>query len=190
MSTELVYSYLERITNLLRADARRAEAGGGLIPVQLEVLHYLAICNRYSNTPAAVAEYLGLTKGTVSQTLRVLETRGYLEKTPDAKDRRVVHLHLSAAGRELVERALPPDSLKQGIRLLPAESLQQLSQSLRDVLQAMQKANRMRSFGACRTCRHHIPLGEDARHARCNLTEELLSQEDAEHICREHEAPL
>lgn len=190
MNTELVYSYLERITNLLRADARRAESGGGLIPVQLEVLHYVAICNRYSNTPAAVAEYMGLTKGTVSQTLGVLETRGYLEKIPDTKDRRVVHLHLTAAGRELVGRALPPDRLKQGIRLLSAESLQQLTQSLQEVLQAMQKANRMRSFGVCGTCRHHIPLADDRTHARCNLTSELLSREDAEHICREHEAPV
>ncbi|HLF97526.1 MAG TPA: MarR family winged helix-turn-helix transcriptional regulator [Methylococcaceae bacterium] len=189
MTTELVYSYLERITNLLRADARRAESGGGLIPVQLEVLHYLAICNRYSNTPAAVAEYLGLTKGTVSQTLRVLETRGYLEKIQDTKDRRVVHLHLSATGRDLVATALPPESLKQGIRLLSAESLQQLSQSLREVLQAMQKANRMRSFGVCGTCRHHILLAEDRQHARCNLTGELLSAEDARHICREHDNP-
>lgn len=189
MSTELVYSYLERITNLLRADARRVEAGGGLIPVQLEVLHYLAICNRYSNTPATVAEYLGLTKGTVSQTLRVLETRGYLNKFPDTKDRRVVHLHLSATGQELVGSALPPESLKQGIRLLSAQSLQQLSQSLCEVLQAMQKANRMRSFGVCRTCRHNILLDKDQQHSRCNLTGELLSWEDAQHICREHETP-
>lgn len=189
MGTELVYSYLERITNLLRADARRAETGGGLIPVQLEILHYLAICNRYSNTPAAVAEYLGLTKGTVSQTLQVLETRGYLEKIPDTQDRRVVHLHLSAAGRQLVERALPPDSLKQGVRLLSEQSVQQLGQSLREVLQAMQKANRMRSFGVCGTCRHHMPLADDRQHARCNLTGELLSSEDARQICREHESP-
>ena len=31
--------------------------------------------NRYSNTPQALADYLGLTKGTVSQTLLLLDRR-------------------------------------------------------------------------------------------------------------------
>ena len=39
------------------------------------VLFYLNQANRFSNTPQALTEYLGLTKGTVSQTVLVLESR-------------------------------------------------------------------------------------------------------------------
>jgi hypothetical protein len=54
MSVELVYSYLERIANLLSPDARRAGSGKALFPSSwLEAPHYLAVCNRYSNTPTA-----------------------------------------------------------------------------------------------------------------------------------------
>ena len=73
MKTEQIYEYLERIANLLRTDTRKLGVGKGLQPVQMEALHYLSCCNRYSNTPVAVSDYLGLTKGTVSQTLGVLE---------------------------------------------------------------------------------------------------------------------
>ncbi|MFN2812475.1 MarR family winged helix-turn-helix transcriptional regulator, partial [Escherichia coli] len=75
---------------------------------QLSALHYLARCNRYSDTPLGVTEYLGLTKGTVSQSLKVLEGRGLISKLPDARDRRSVHLRLTDAGRALIEAVIPP----------------------------------------------------------------------------------
>ena len=82
MKTEPIYQYLERMANLLRTDTRRSMVEKGLQPVQLEALHYLSQCNRYSDTPAAVADFLGLTKGTVSQTLGLLENVGMIEKLP------------------------------------------------------------------------------------------------------------
>ena len=66
VNSNLIYDYVERLSELLRVDARRAGAAHGLLPVQLEALHYLSICNCYSDTPMAVTEYLGQTKGTVS----------------------------------------------------------------------------------------------------------------------------
>ena len=80
MKTNQIYDYVERLSELLRVDARQKGAEHGLLPVQLEVLHYLSICNQYSDTPMAVTEYLGQTKGTVSQTLKVLENKALLVK--------------------------------------------------------------------------------------------------------------
>ena len=76
MSARDIHSVLERLCNLLRVEARGQGASAGLLPIQLEALHYLAQCNRYSDTPQAVTDFLGQTKGTVSQTLKVLENRG------------------------------------------------------------------------------------------------------------------
>lgn len=186
MSSGTIYEHLERISHLLRADARRADAGSGLQPVQLEALHYLSLCNAYSNTPAAVADYLGLTKGTVSQTLRVLESNGYVEKQPDDKDRRVVHLRLTETGRRLVAEAIPPRTLLNGIDSLSEPDRRQLEASLRQLLHAMQHSNRLRPFGLCKTCRHNAPLEGQTAAFRCGLTGENLSPEAVEHICREH----
>ncbi|BBL71534.1 MarR family winged helix-turn-helix transcriptional regulator [Methylogaea oryzae] len=185
MDAASIYEYLERISHLLRADARRTDSGAGLQPVQLEALHYLSLCNQYSNTPAAVADYLGLTKGTVSQTLQVLESNGYVEKQPDAKDRRVVHLLLTEEGRELVASAIPPKTLRGGIDSLSENARQQLGATLRFLLEAMQRENRRRPFGVCRTCRHNTDLGGDS--FRCELTGGTLTAVDVTRICREHQ---
>jgi MarR family transcriptional regulator, organic hydroperoxide resistance regulator len=182
-----VYDYLERIGNLIRMDARRVEPVRGLQPVQLEALHYLASCNRYSNTPIAVADYLGLTKGTVSQTLSVLEANGLIEKMPDLHDRRVVRLSLTQAGADLIREAIPPRVLKGGVARLPENSRESLVAVLRLTLQAMQQANHLKSFGVCKTCRHHRVEENGGRW--CGLTREALYPTDAEQICREHEAP-
>ena len=70
MSAIALYDYLERLTSLMRAWSREQPLVAELQPVQLSALHYLARCNRYSDTPLGVTEYLGLTKGTVSQSLK------------------------------------------------------------------------------------------------------------------------
>lgn len=183
-----IYDHLERISNLLRTDARKVGGDKPLQPVQLEALHYLAVCNRYSNTPAAVADYLGLTKGTVSQTLGVLENSGLLEKRPDTKDRRVVHLVLTDKGRALIDASIPPRSLKRALDTLTEQEAQTALAGLNAVLRAMQRANGLRTFGQCQSCRHHQVLS-DGEERRCGLTGETLSLEAAVKICREHEFP-
>lgn len=187
MEADHIYDYLERISNLIRMEARRSGTVKGLQPVQLEALHYLASCNRYSNTPLAVAEYLGLTKGTVSQTLAVLEGNGMIVKESDARDRRVVHLQLTEAGRCLLAESIPPKMLRSALSSLPVEQRAGVDSALNQILQAMQSANQLKTFGACKTCRHHNVLEDSNR--RCELTGERLSEEDAGKICREHHLP-
>src|ERR1700674_5335522 len=73
---------VERLGNLMRTELRKSGGDEALQPVHLQALIYLSKANRYSNTPQALAEYLGLTKGTVSQTLLLLDPRGlrFIEK--------------------------------------------------------------------------------------------------------------
>jgi DNA-binding MarR family transcriptional regulator len=186
MNTEKIYQHLERIANLLRTDTRKAGLGRALLPVQIEALHYLSNCNRYSNTPAAVADYLGLTKGTVSQTISVLEHTGLVEKRPDLKDRRVVHLIVTELGETVVAEAVPPKILQAAMELTPVAEQAEMLSALKRVLLALQDANHLRSFGVCKTCRFHRVEAGDAR--RCGLTGEVLLAADIDKICREHEA--
>jgi DNA-binding MarR family transcriptional regulator len=187
MKTQQLYEHLERIANLLRTDTRKSGVGKGLQPVQMEALHYLGSCNRYSNTPAAVADYLGLTKGTVSQTLGVLDASGLIERKPDVKDRRVVHLSLTERGRQVLTESIPPKTLKNAIALLPQRDRETAVAVLNQILRALQQANKLRTFGVCKSCRHHQLLADGTR--RCGLTGEQLQLEEIDKICREHEIP-
>ncbi|MFP2909941.1 MarR family winged helix-turn-helix transcriptional regulator [Pyxidicoccus sp. 3LFB2] len=185
MAVDRLYALLERLGNLLRTEERAAGLRHGLQPVHLQALRYLQSCNRYSNTPAALTEYLGLTKGTVSQTLLLLEEKGLLRKEADTEDRRVVHLLLTDAGRAVLKEALPPALFQQALSGLPGGG-EALEASLTGLLRGLQAANAQRSFGACATCKHFRRDGP-ARF-RCGMTDEPLTREDSALLCREHEA--
>ncbi len=184
MTALLIHEFVERLSNLLRVEERRCGADYGLQPVQLEALHYLAICNRYSDTPRAVAEYLGLTKGTVSQTLKVLESKSLITKTSDGRDKRVIHLKPSPAGQRLLEKAIPAPSLQAACARLPEEQQASIVAGMKTLLLACQRANSMKSFGLCHTCLHNQRTGEGGYF--CGLTQEALSTEEVMRICREH----
>ena len=175
---------LERISSLLRNELREALIPYGLQPVQFEVLDYIGRCNRYSDTPMAVTEYLGQTKGSVSQTLKVLERNELIEKSPDSKDGRLVHLSLTAGGRHLLRKAYPSSVLNKSLPALDSKQIHELNDTLVELLRTLQAQNNRRSFGQCFSCEHHIKEGRDR--FQCGLTGEPLSNTDIELICREH----
>ena len=181
------HDLFERLANLVRADARTICNDHGMRPVQLEAIGFLTQCNRYSDTPQAVTEYLGLTKGTVSQTLKVLEQKGLLSKRTDTNDKRVVHLKPTAKGRRLVERSMPAASLDVGFSELSQSEGQQIADSLNFLLRAVQKANGLKTFAPCHTCKFHQKLKDGYL---CGLTQESLTEQDVTLLCREHQYPV
>lgn len=178
---------LERISNLLRNESRVAAQGAGLQPVQLDVLDYLERCNRYSDTPAGVTDFLGLTKGTVSQSILRLEEKGFVEREEDDADRRVSHLKLTAEGRRMARgtwrRSLDAamQSALEGHGGRPGV----LGDQLEAVLRAFQRMNEHRSFGVCSSCKFFEE--RSPKSYRCGLTRERLSMRDSGLICREHD---
>lgn len=187
MNGNRLQELLERVGGLLRSETRQAARRRGLQPVQLEALVYLTRCNRYSDTPAALADYLGLTRGTVSQSLLALERKGFLSRVPDREDRRVVHLRLTAGGRAAASTASRPTIWESACSTLDTSLLERLGTDLEALLTAMQKAHGARTFGQCHTCRHL--LKEGAEIFRCGLTRAPLTPAESRRICREHEPP-
>jgi len=154
----------------------------GLQPVQIEALTYLTQCNRYSDTPQAVTEYLGLTKGTVSQSLKVLEQKGLLRKQQDQQDKRIVHLTPTTKGKRLIEQSIPAKGLEAALETAHSFNVREL----KEVLRGMQHHNKRKTFAACHTCR----FNEQHREGYvCGLTQEPLSRQEIQLICREHQYP-
>lgn len=187
MSIDMLEQLIERLSGLLRSDVRALLSAEGLQPVQLEALAYLARANRYSDTPKGVSEYLGQTKGTVSQTLNVLENRELLVKVPDEEDRRVTHLRLTDRGQEILAWARPAPVLQTAAKQMPPQALAALNEQLTELLKAMQRANHYRSFAQCAGCKHNV--SKSGGGFWCNLTQEPLTAAEVKLICREFEAP-
>lgn len=185
MKSNGIYDHVERLSELLRVDSRQAGAEHGIQPIQLEVLHYLSICNRYSDTPMAVTEYLGQTKGTVSQTLKLLESKGLLSKIPDQQDRRVAHLKISPEGKALLQQTIPSPMFIKACESLSDEKQSEIVSTLKELLLTLLQENRMKTFGVCGTCRYNTKAKNGEFF--CDLVKQPLTNNDVTLICREHE---
>jgi DNA-binding MarR family transcriptional regulator len=176
-----VFDLIERMSALIRSEERKKCTELGLQPVHLQVMDYLSRCNRYSDTPAALTNYLGMTRGTVSQTVLLLEKKGYIKKTADVNDRRMVHLSLVAEGDAILNKARPTDLYSQASAIFNKDESQ--DNVFVNALTALQKANKSQSFGLCKTCKYFTRTSDGFV---CDLTKEQLSQSDSEKICQEH----
>lgn len=186
MDILITQQLLERLSGLIRSENRALLTEHGLQPIHFDALHYLSISNRYSDTPMAVTEFLGQTKGTISQSLKVLEKKGLLEKVADKKDKRVIHLKITPEGTELVKQLMPAALIQGANDKIGKKERLALNKSLENLLLTIQEANQYKSFGQCQGCKHNqtIAPGE----YKCGLTQETLTEKDIKLICREHES--
>jgi DNA-binding MarR family transcriptional regulator len=185
MENNDIYELIECMTALIRSEERKRCTELGLQAVHFQVLNYLSRCNKYSNTPASLANFLGMTRGTVSQSLIILEKKGLISKTVDEKDRRVIHLQLSNAGQEILKQARPSELFSNASEILHSAAIAESSDVsvFQQALTALQKANQSQSFGVCKTCKNFS--SKEGQHF-CTLTEEFLSDADSVQICQEH----
>ena len=181
----MLLELVERLGNLLRSELRKAGSDESLQPVHLQALLYLSKANRYSNTPQALAEYLGLTKGTVSQTLLLLDRRGLIERFEDEIDRRVVRLRLSSAGEELLAESQPTLAWQNATRNISPNRIRNATSALREALSTLQEDNEGRLFGECGTCAWCQKLSQ--RIYRCGRMGDRLSGPETRRICRIYE---
>jgi len=185
MKEKQLFDYLERLSNLLRNEMRTEGSEYGLQPIQMEALYYLSICNRYSDTPMGVTEYLGQTKGTVSQTIKVLEKKGLITKNADKNDKRLTHLKMTLEGKTLLAKTIPPPKFSDACDVLNQSESDAVTEALNNLLKTLQKKNNLKAFGTCKACRHNIRNTDGS--CLCGLTKEPLSEKDIELICREYE---
>jgi len=158
-----------------------------LKPAQWEALRYLARANRFSRTPGALTAYLGVTKGTVSQTLMALERAGLIEKTANPGDGRSVRLDLTDKGKAL----LPLDGMAavgDALQTLPPASRAGFGDGLKALVEAMLAARSGRAFGICRACKHFAADARGEGLHYCQLLKRPLSDDEAGEICQEQEA--
>ena len=187
-----VARYAERLSILIDRLARLSrelQYREGLNPAQWEALRYLAKANRYSRSPGALADYLGTTKGTASQTLISLENKGYVARTRCPGDHRQIDLTLTPFGLEMVEK--DPIAVVQataerllaeiGVETMGAPMVQGLSRLLHD----LQARNGIKQFGVCSECNLHCVDSGDAGlpSLRCGMTGDALTTNDATLIC-------
>lgn len=172
---------LELITRLARLEAASAW-DGALNPTQRALLIYLGRANRFSRGPSQVAQYLGTTRGTISQSFKSLLHKGYVSERRSTYDKRAISFDLTAKGKAIAQSS---STVEQSISKLDGQQKQALQASLSGILKGCLKQNDGRPFGVCGTCVHFEPANTGGF---CKLLSEPLTADDAALICFEHES--
>ena len=168
----------ELVSRLTRLDAA-SSWNDDLNPSQTAVLNYLAKANRFSRSPSHVAAYLGTTRGTISQSLKSLNKKGYVNERRSTQDKRVISYDLTAKGREV---ASSTSQLECSIASLDENEKESLQDALAKIMRLALSQNGNQEFGICRTCIHHKPKADGAY---CSLLSEHLTVAEADQICAE-----
>jgi len=169
---------LDRLARLIAAGEWQTD----LNPAQRNALSYIARANRFSRSPSHVADYLSTTRGTATQTLKALERKDMIERER-SQDRRSVTFTLTRRGEE----ALRQDTdLIHALKTMPEQSRSDLSTSLQHLMHGILRERGGKTFGICRTCRHHRPKPSGAY---CSLLDVTLQDWERSQICHEHLAP-
>lgn len=171
---------LDRLARTLHA----MQFCSGLNPAQWEALRYLARANRYSRNPGGLAEYLGTTKGTASQTVIALESKGYVDRARGPRDRRSVEIRITETGRRMLE-ADPLTRISEVAESLPSAERDAVVETLGRIVTTLHTERQNCTFGLCDDCRHlcdeNAACPSDGKH--CGLTGEFLSVEERQEIC-------
>lgn len=174
---------LDRLSRL----SRELQFVDGLNPAQWEALRFVARANRYSRTPTALAEYLGSTKGTVSQTLIALENKGLITRCKKTCDRRQVELCVTEAGEAMLARD-PMRTLERAAAAMADDLAPHLVKGLSRLLHDLQNRHQVLEFGVCHDCSLFCVNGAQTRTGECGATGDAISTPETKKICVNYKA--
>jgi DNA-binding MarR family transcriptional regulator len=140
--TDELTRFIRTIVRAQQGDVFGVAAATELSLSQLRALCLLEASDR-ELALTELAPMLGLSPAATGRALDVLAAQGYVDRRPDAGDRRVKRLALTAAGRETARRVT---TAKHEAMLRFAESLsdaerEQLSVALRPILARTEEAS-------------------------------------------------
>jgi DNA-binding MarR family transcriptional regulator len=157
----------------------------GLTAAQWAALRYFAQANRFSQTPSAFAAFHATTRGTASQTIKSLETQGYLTRMRSEGDRRSVRLVLTDKARGILVND-PFESLVRATESLPPSVQGHFASALQRLLGQVTQEKCKPRFGVCTSCQHLESDGcsrEGQSPYACGFMSEPLFLEELDGVC-------
>ncbi|MCV9936411.1 MarR family winged helix-turn-helix transcriptional regulator [Boseaceae bacterium BT-24-1] len=181
---------LERLASVLKADQWSAANAVGLNPTQALVLSFLAGRGEAGMRVKAIAEHLGVTQPTATDSIAALERKELVAKGPDASDARAVAVRVTQAGRDAV-RVIGLSTMATDTALARLSAAEQADLLLLVVklIRSLQLVGALPEQRTCVTCHHFRPNahpGADAPH-HCAFVNAAFGTRHLRLDCGEHE---
>lgn len=160
----------------------------GLHPTQAEILARIAAEPRRN---ATLAQALGVTSATLSDSVSALVAKGLAERRPDPSDRRAQRVAATPEGLGIAAR-LPgaPRALQHQLAALPETERGALLRTLTRIIRGLQEARAIPVQRMCVTCRYFRPNAHDDAAAphHCAFVNAAFGDARLRLDCGEHDA--
>ncbi|MBP7759793.1 MAG: winged helix-turn-helix transcriptional regulator [Alphaproteobacteria bacterium] len=177
---------LERIQTATLSLLQQRSHVHGLTPLQIRILSFIRLEEAY--TVSTLAKNLGISKPTVSEAVRVLDSKKLIRKKASGKDGRTYSIHLTSKGCKLIEAAAMYDlPLRKTLTFLDGDQKDSLWEALLNLIRIMEEQGLIPHNRMCLTCTH---LGKNEHGARyfCRLMQAPLKVSALRINCPEHQA--
>jgi DNA-binding MarR family transcriptional regulator len=179
---------LAKIGLLLRHHAWQEREQTGLTPTQGQILANLRARRRLE--VRELADALGVSSPTVSDSVAALAAKGLIEKRASARHPRAVEVTLTARGRRAAERAAGwPDALLAAVDVLRPEEQAALLRALTKMIRELQERGEIPVARMCATCRFFRPRvhADDVNPHHCAFVDAPFGDRDLRLDCADHE---
>ncbi len=184
--THRIASALERISTAFRSLLWAQGKALSLNPIQVQVLAYLSQQPAERRRLSAIAQTFGLSRASVSDTMKTLSLRGLVRKEPDPLDFRSSVLHLTADGEDAANRtAQYAQKLWEAIDGLQEKDKRDLYWILNQLIRDLHGSGVITIQRMCLSCQHYQATEEGQGHF-CHLLNEELQVADLRMDCPEH----
>ncbi|MCK8515080.1 MarR family transcriptional regulator [Methylonatrum kenyense] len=171
----------------LRHIVRRNEAAfpaDDLTPLQWAALQFFGMANSLSRTVSGFASYNATSRGTASQVIKQLESRGYIRRLQSPDDGRSAEIRLTVAGERMLDQ-IRGGGLTDAIAKLAEADRQVLGRVVQHLLDQGADGWDGVSVGTCRDCRCLEQGGNSA--PLCRRMDRPLGRDELDAVCVIHE---
>ena len=185
-----IVAALDRISQAYRVLLQEEAQGRSLSPIQARFLVHLLHHRGELGRVGRLAEEFGLSRATVSDAVRTLESKDLVRRELWPRDGRVASLKLTPAGEEAAAGLSGwATVVEEQLRLFAPEEKEAVMRFLMRLISALQGAGVISVARMCITCRFFRPdahPGSASPH-HCALLDQPLSETGLRTDCPEHE---
>lgn len=176
---------LDRISQVFKTLLLEKSKTYNLSPIQIQLLIFIAYHSSEKTTVSYLSQEFNLSKPTISDTIKTLEQKQFINKIVDKKDTRSYRITLTETGKNIVletENFINPlteiiTNSKQNDKLVLWENITTI------ILQL----NELKIISVQRTCFKCKFYSENNNKSFCNLLNQNLKTEDIRIDCEEFE---
>lgn len=150
-----IVAALDRIAQAFRVLLWEKTKQHQLSPIQIQILIYLLYHPDDDVTVGYLARHFNLTPATVSDAIKTLVRKSYVERHISGQDRRSAHLHLTHAGAALARSvATWADTVRELLARFDFQERIVVMQFLMRLIEALQQQQLISLTRMCFTCKY------------------------------------